>query len=317
MLVAMKGMVGSLRDNAAVAGRIAAGDLTVDVKPRSQKDALGRALLQMVHELSRVIGSVREGAEALSEVASQVASSSQLLAGGASEQAVSAEQTIARLGDVRDSIRRTAAKSQEMRGMAQKGESAAALSGGAIRETTAAMVAIAEKITIVEEIAYQTNLLALNAAIEAARAGDHGRGFTVVAGEVRRLAERSQAAAKEIGKLAASSVRTAEQSGRQIFDLIELIKNTSKLIEEVASFAEEQSLGVDQVSPAMQQMGDIGQQNASSAEELASVAEEMASQARSLRELIGFFQVVESAPASRAWGARSLSARRERSVPLL
>jgi methyl-accepting chemotaxis protein len=146
-----------------------------------------------------------------------------------------------------------------------------------------AMQAIAEKVSIVEEIAYQTNLLALNAAIEAARAGEHGRGFAVVATEVRKLAERSQAAAKEIGGLATSSVRLAERSEALLEQLVPSIRKTTDLVQEVAAASAEQSAGVAQINRALSQVDHVTQRNASSAEELSSTAEEMASQADAMR----------------------------------
>ena len=128
------------------------------------------------------------------------------------------------------SIIQNAESSRQTETMAKEGARDAEESGKSVQETVAAMKAIAEKISIIEEIAYQTNLLALNAAIEAARAGEHGRGFAVVAAEVRKLAERSQAAAKEIGGLAGSSVKVAERSGKLIVELVPAIRKTADLV---------------------------------------------------------------------------------------
>src|SRR5262249_18741951 len=135
--------------------------------------------------------------------------------------------------------------------MAVKGAKDAEEGGQAVGETISAMRAIAEKISIIEEIAYQTNLLALNAAIEAARAGEHGKGFAVVATEVRKLAEKSQGAAKEIGTLASSSMSVAERSGQLLRDLVPSIRKTADLVQEVAAASAEQSSGVNQVNKAM------------------------------------------------------------------
>jgi methyl-accepting chemotaxis protein len=181
------------------------------------------------------------------------------------------------------SITQNAENSRQMESMALQGAKDAEESAASVKETMLAMQAIAEKVSIVEEIAYQTNLLALNAAIEAARAGDHGRGFAVVATEVRKLAERSQAAAKEIGGLAGSCVRLAERSESLLEKLVPSIRRTTDLVQEVAAASAEQSSGVAQINRALGQVDHVTQRNASSAEELSSTAEEMASQADAMR----------------------------------
>jgi methyl-accepting chemotaxis protein len=168
-------------------------------------------------------------------------------------------------------------------------------SGQAVVKTVEAMKSIAEKISIIEEIAYQTNLLALNAAIEAARAGDHGRGFAVVATEVRKLAERSQVAAKEISRMASSSVATAERSGDLLVALVPSIRKATDLVREVAAASTEQASGVTQMNKAIAQMDQVTQQNASGAEELSSTAEELAQRAEQLLQTMSFFRVAATA----------------------
>ncbi|HET6762113.1 MAG TPA: methyl-accepting chemotaxis protein, partial [Longimicrobiaceae bacterium] len=284
-------MVRSQRAMAGAAERIAAGDLTVHVQPRSESDVLGTAFAEMVRRLSHTIAEVRAGAGALSAASTQVSATANSLSQGTSEQAASVEETSASLEEMGATIGQNAENSRRMEVMAVQGARDAEQSGRTVQETVEAMQTIAEKIEIIEEIAYQTNLLALNAAIEAARAGEHGKGFAVVATEVRKLAERSQGAAREISGLAGSSVAVAERSGRLLAELVPAIRGTSELVQEVSAASAEQSAGVTQINRAMAQMDQVTQRNASSAEELASTAEELSSQAEALQQLTAFFQV--------------------------
>jgi methyl-accepting chemotaxis protein len=299
LLTSLKAMVAALKRMAEAATSIASGDLTVKVSPLSDRDALGNALADMAGRLTQTITEIRLGASGLSSASAQVSATSQTLSQGTSEQAASVEETTSSLEQMSASITQNAENSRQTEQLATKGAKDAEESGRTVKDTMVAMKNIAEKVSIIEEIAYQTNLLALNAAIEAARAGEHGRGFAVVATEVRKLAERSQSAAKEIGGLASSSVNVAERSGRQLDELVPAIRKTADLVQEVAAASAEQSSGVGQINKAMTQVDQVTQRNASAAEELASTAEEMASQAEALQQLVSYFRVatLEAAPA--------------------
>ena len=299
LFAAMKKMVDSNGEMIAAATGIAAGDLRVRVTPRSDRDSLGQALSNMIDKLTEILTEVRAGASALTVASTQVSSSAQSLSQGTSQQASSVEETTSSLQQMSASISQNAENSGQMESMAVKGTKDVDESAQAVRQSVEAMGKIAEKISIIEEIAYQTNLLALNAAIEAARAGEHGRGFAVVATEVRKLAERSQAAAKDIGGLATSSVDVAQRSGRLLTELVPTIRRTADLVREVAAASNEQSAGVAQINKAMTLVDQVTQRNASASEELASTAEEMASQAEALQQTISFFATAgHSAPAA-------------------
>jgi methyl-accepting chemotaxis protein len=296
-----------LKAAVAAAERIASGDLSEQVLVTSQ-DELGdlqRAMRDMGSRLATVIAEVRGGADALGAAAGQVSATAQSVSQGTGEQAASVEQMTTSLGQVSDSIGLSARNSRETEDTSAKGAAHAEESGRAVQETVEAMRAIAERISIVEEIAYQTNLLALNAAIEAARAGDHGRGFAVVAAEVRKLAERAQRAAKEIGELATRSVGIADRSGSLLVELVASIRKTAGLVHEVSQTAQEQAANVSQVTKGMSEVETVTQRNASAAEELSSTAEEVASQAVALQELVAFF-VLERGAAAPAVAARAV-----------
>jgi methyl-accepting chemotaxis protein len=304
LLEAMGRMVASIEEKANAATAIAGGDLNVQVRPASERDTLGTALATMVSKLTQIIGEVWTGSNSLSSASSQLSSTAQALSQGTSEQAASVEETTSSLEEMSASVTQNAENSRQTEHTAVKGAEDANESARAVGETLKAMTAITEKISIIEEIAYQTNLLALNAAIEAARAGEHGKGFAVVATEVRKLAERSQSAAREIGDLAASSVKVAERSGALLKDLAPGIRKTAELVQEVAAASREQAAGVSQINKAMTKVDQVTQRNASASEELASTAEEMAAQAEALQDLVSFFRVAGLEPVARRRPAR-------------
>jgi methyl-accepting chemotaxis protein len=188
-------------------------------------------------------------------------------------------------------IRQNADNATQTEKIAMQSSKDADQGGQAVTETVTAMKQIAEKISIIEEIARQTDLLALNAAIEAARAGEHGKGFAVVASEVRKLAERSQLAAGEIGKLSSSSVEVAEKAGAMLTRMVPDIQKTAELVQEISAASNEQNTGADQINKAIQQLDQVIQQNASASEEMASTSEELSSQAERLQHIISFFKL--------------------------
>lgn len=276
-----------------VANQLAEGDLTarIDVISTDETGKLLSAMQTMVGKLSQIIGEVRGAANNLSSASEEVSATAQSMSQGSSEQAASVEETSASVEQMSASINQNTENAKVTDGMASKAAKEADEGGGAVRETVEAMKSIAEKIGIIDDIAYQTNLLALNAAIEAARAGEHGKGFAVVAAEVRKLAERSQVAAQEIGEVAKDSVGLAEKAGKLLDEIVPSIKKTSDLVQEISAASEEQSSGAAQINTAMEQLNKITQQSASSSEELAATAEEMSGQAEQLQQLMGFFKV--------------------------
>ncbi|EKS09593.1 methyl-accepting chemotaxis protein [Leptospira santarosai] len=246
-----------------------------------------------IDKLNDIIGDIIVRSSSLVTSASEVSSTANSLSQGASEQAASVEETTSSLEEMTASIDQNAHNSRQTEQISSKSSKDAEEGGNSVIETVKAMKQIAEKISIIEDIAYQTNLLALNAAIEAARAGDHGKGFAVVASEVRKLAERSQKSANEISSLAGSSVDIAEKAGELISQIVPSIRKTADLVQEITAASDEQAAGVSEINKAMGQLDQVSQQNASASEELAAISEEMNAQAEQLRESVLFFKIVE------------------------
>ena len=285
------------RNVAALAEKMASGELRLNVQMRSDNDGLMHSLRDMVGKLTDIVQEVQSGTENMASGSEQLSASSQSLSQGATEQASAVEESSSSMEQMSSAINQNADNARQTESLARKAADDARESGAAMNQTVAAMREIASKISIIEEIARQTDLLALNAAIEAARAGEHGRGFAVVASEVRKLAERSQAAAGEINTLSASSLDVAERAGILLDKLVPDILKTSELVQEIAASSAEQGSGATQVNRALQQLDQVIQQNASASEELASTAEELSSQAEQLQATMSYFQV-EGGPKS-------------------
>ena len=284
-------MTENLNATARIADTIASGNLTIDVQRLSDKDTLGIALERMVEKLRAIVAEAITAAQNVSAGSQELSASAEQLSQGATEQASSAEEASSSMEEMAANVKQNADNASQTERIAAQSAKDAEASGAAVNRAVEAMQTIAEKITIVQEIARQTDLLALNAAVEAARAGEHGKGFAVVASEVRKLAERSQAAAAEIGTLSTDTVKVAQEAGSMLAKLVPDIKKTAELVEEITSACREQDVGSSQINQAIQQLDKVGQQNASASEQVSSTSEELASQAEQLQATISYFRI--------------------------
>ncbi|HCV72612.1 methyl-accepting chemotaxis protein [Agrobacterium tumefaciens] len=292
-------MTGNLRNTAGIADRIADGDLTVMPKPLSDSDTLGLALERMVERLRGIVADALSASDNVSSGSQELSASSEQLSQGATEQASSAEEASASMEEMAANIKQNADNAAQTEKIARQSSKDAEASGEAVNRAVVAMRTIAEKISIVQEIARQTDLLALNAAVEAARAGEHGKGFAVVASEVRKLAERSQAAASEISSLSGETVQVATEAGDMLNRLVPDIRKTAELVAEISAACREQDIGASQINEAIQQLDKVTQQNSGASEEMSATSEELAAQAEELQSSIAFFKVDTSSVSSR------------------
>jgi methyl-accepting chemotaxis protein len=276
--------------------QLAKGDLTAELNV-NQNDEIGLLaynLQQMNHRLREIISYVASTSESLAGASLELSSSSQLVSQGASEQASSAEEVSAAIEEMAANIQQNKVNAKQTEIIAVKAEKDILQGSNKVIQTMDAMHEIANKISIIGDIAFQTNILALNAAVEAARAGDHGRGFGVVASEVGKLADRSKLAAAEINQLTKTSTFNAEEAGKLMNNIVPDIQKTSQLIQEMSAANFEQSAGADQINLAIQQLNMVTQQNAATSEELSTNAVELSAQAEQLKEIISFFKLDKS-----------------------
>ncbi|MCP4352681.1 MAG: HAMP domain-containing protein [Desulfobacterales bacterium] len=305
-----RGIADPLVKGVDFARQVAEGNLTAEIAV-NQKDEIGmlaNALREMISKIRQIVADVKRsadnvarGSQDMSSSAEELSSSSEQMSQGASEQAASAEEVSASMEQMTANIKQNADNAMQTEKIATESARDGRESGKAVTETVTAMKTIAQKISIIEDIARQTDLLALNAAIEAARAGVHGKGFAVVASEVRKLAEKSQDAAAEISQLSNSSSAVAEKAGEMLTRLVPNIQKTAELVQEISTACNEQNSGAVQINKAVQQLDQVIQVNASVSEEMASTSqglsvtsEELAGQAEQLQNTIAFFKVDET-----------------------
>lgn len=276
---------------------MANGDLTQKITV-STNDEIGEMINQfqiMTDRLKDAIGVIFATSDSIGMSSAKIKDSSKQTSLGATEQAASAEEVAASMEEMSANIQQNTENAQQTEKIAIQASEDIQEGNSAVAQTVDSMKTIADKISIIEEIARQTNLLALNAAVEAARAGEHGKGFAVVAAEVRKLAERSQEAATEINELTSSSLKISEKAGGLLKDIVPNIDKTARLVQEITAASKEQNAGAEQVNNALQELNNVVQRNASSSEEIAHNADDLSKKGMDLKEAVSFFKIDEAA----------------------
>lgn len=275
---------------AQIADNIAKGNLHFEFDDSKNHVGVMASMMVMAKKLEELISQVLEGSNQIVVASEQLSETSTQISAGATQQASSVEEISSTVEEISSNIEQNSSNAKTTSNIAQNAQGGITTVNDHSEKTVDANRLITEKIKVINEIALQTNLLALNASVEASRAGEHGRGFSVVAGEVRKLAELSKAAAADIEGLALSTLELSENSSGQLNALIPEIEKTSHLIQEITVASSEQTAGVQQVNTAIQELSSVTQENASVSEEMAASSKELESQATRMKELVSFFK---------------------------
>jgi methyl-accepting chemotaxis protein len=285
-------IVRPIRKGVEFAKSIGKGELnaTVDIDQQDEIGELAEALKEMAGKLRDIIVRISESSKQIASTGEEMNTRSQQLSQGASDQASSTEEVSSSMEEMVSNIQQNTENAQQTEKIALTASSGINSVIQAANDSVNSIKTIAEKISIVNDIAFQTNILALNAAVEAARAGEHGRGFAVVAAEVRKLAERSKGAADEIQVLAKTSVTNTDEAGRLLYDIAPEIEKTAKLVQEITAASIEQNAGVEQINTSIQQLNHVTQQNALVSDEISKNSKTLHNFADELRDIISYFK---------------------------
>lgn len=272
--------------------KLSDGDLTQNVEVDSNDEIghMSEKLNQMSAKLREIVARITIGAEDVNTSGNEMSRTAQQMNDGASAQSSSTEEISTAIEQMSARIAQNTANAQQTEQIADKALLNIRKTNEASQKSMEAMKNIAQKISIIDEIAFQTNLLALNAAVEAARAGEQGKGFAVVASEVRKLAERSAKAASEIDQVSHNAVAVSENASALLKNIIPDIEHTTTLIREVAAASNQQTAGIEQINASMQNLNNVTQSNAASAEEMASTSANLAVQSEELKQAVAFFK---------------------------
>ncbi len=269
------------------------GDLTKKIK-LTGRDEVGEISIlfnRFMGNIAKLIKEIHKTSHEIGIISSKVNGSAINIAKGAEAQVSSTKEASVLMEDILSGIRKNAGNAFETEKISAKAAKGMNMMSEAGEKSLSSIANIAGKIKIINDIAFQTNILALNAAVEAAAAGEHGRGFSVVASEVKKLADRSKRAVNEIVTLSGSSVEETEKANKLIDDLVPEIIKTAELVKEISTASQEQNMGVQQVSNMLNELNQVAQRNSSSSEEISDIAHRLNEQAGKLSDLVDRFKI--------------------------
>lgn len=277
-------------DNAT---QISHGNLNLKIQHSENSDEVGvliNSMSDILTNLKNITRSIKQSAGEIASTSRELNLAGRQMTESANEQAASAEEVSSAIEEMSSSIQQNSDNARESENIAASTAETIHKCSSAASESVKSMNEIADKISIIDEIAFQTNILALNAAVEAARAGEHGKGFAVVAAEVRKLAERCAVAAKEIDQVSGTSVNAAKLTGEAFTQVLPDIERSTNLVREIAAACREQASGSDQINTAVQRFNNTTQQFASISEEVATNSEILSEQSDKLIEILNYFK---------------------------
>ena len=291
MAAALRHLADNVTAIAQAAGDISAGNMAVTIPRLSKQDVLGGSLQSMVGQLSFIVGETLTAVEAVLSGASDMSAVARALSEGAAEQAVAFDQTSASIHNMAEGIGKAASSAGDCEAIARVMAKDAGAGGEVVESALDSMQAIAKKIGVVGDIARQIDLLALNAAVEAARAGEAGRGFGVVATEVRKLAERSRAVAEEMGGMSDNTLERVRLGRRMLAGLMPGIERTSTLVAEISAACHGLNSEAGEIGNSLGRLDRITRSNATGSERVAATSNDLAAQAEDLHRKVSYFKL--------------------------